>query len=148
MDINKVLTNTQNVYSYFDFAHSGGGGGQPSLSLPVAAVLLSGQQPNSVSSQCVGGHPSKFFPVAGETPSSQQPNLVSLQVLVTGHPLSNGPSAGVILSIQQPYFVFLQSFLFLFLQTLGFSVWNISVIGVEPHSSVPKTKISILSPLV
>lgn len=100
--------------SYLDLVHSGGGGGHPSLSLPVAAVLLSGQQPKRVCSQSVGGQPSKCLPAAGDTPSSQQPNLVSLQVLVMGQPykntvnlnvigncfvllpLSNGPSAGVI----------------------------------------------------
>lgn len=77
------------MVSYLDLAHAGGGGGHPSLSLPVAAVLLSGQQPNRVSSHSVGGHPANFLPAAGETPSSQHPNLVSLQVFVMGHPLKD-----------------------------------------------------------
>lgn len=133
--------------------HLGGGGGHPSPLLPSAIVLLSGQQPNSVSAQWLGGHPLKFFPMAGDTPSSQQPYVVSLQVFVTGQPaaivyeivlylqyvflpLSNGPSAGVILSMQHPYLVFAQSFFFFLLHTFGLDVVNISVIEVVSQSEV------------
>lgn len=71
--------------TYLDDLHAGGGGGQPSWSLPLAGVFLSDlQQPNSVSSQGSTGQPSFLGPVAGETPSGQQPNLDSLQVLGVG----------------------------------------------------------------
>lgn len=71
--------------TYLDDLQAGGGGGQPSWSLPFAGVFLSDlQQPNSVSSQGSTGQPPFLGPVAGETPSGQQPYLDSLQVLGVG----------------------------------------------------------------
>lgn len=65
---------------YFDLRQAGGGGGQPFASLSSAIVLLSGQQPNSVSLHDIVGQPLNSRPNAGDTPSSQHPYLVSLHV--------------------------------------------------------------------
>lgn len=57
---------------------AGGGGGQPSWSLPSAAVLLSDEQhPKRVSAHGIIGQPSLNGPSAGDNPSGQQPNLDS-----------------------------------------------------------------------
>jgi len=52
---------------------------QPRKSSPVAAVKLSGQQPNSVSEQLL--QPSRNGPSAGVSLSGQQPKSVSLQAI-------------------------------------------------------------------
>lgn len=65
----------------------GGGSGQPSWSLPSAAVKLSDlQHPYKVSLQGVTGQPAPRSPVAGDTSSGQHPNLDSWQVLGFGQP--------------------------------------------------------------
>lgn len=83
--LEKVLLSSQQPY--LDLRHGDAGGGHPSLSLPSAGVLLSGQHPKSVSLQWVCGQPAIFSSRAGDTPSSQQPYLLSLQVFGIGQPV-------------------------------------------------------------
>lgn len=81
---------SQGMHTYWVRLQSNGkvtSSGHPSLSLPSAIEMPSGQHPNKVSLHCEGGQPSLFSPSAGDKPSLQQPNLVSLQVVGWGQPV-------------------------------------------------------------